>query len=210
MSETDDTVRQTYSESRALDLWDESDDCDAELINRYSDGWEEVFKLATVAGVVVVAEITVRPSGDETPVGGLTSTRLREVKIGKALEDAQRWSDSADDHVRMEGVLSTRRDNVGRRRTRPSEHLLLVAELYRAAVARASKSPAKEVWHELARQGTQRAQGTVRNDVCEARARGLIAPVDSNAAVLDAEYAQPLLEAGARGLERSRWDMPPS
>jgi hypothetical protein len=59
------------------------------LINPRGDGWQEVFKLRAVGGLVVVAELTIQPSGAEVPIGGLTSTQLRKVKIGKALDDAQ-------------------------------------------------------------------------------------------------------------------------
>jgi hypothetical protein len=159
---------------------------------------------------VVVAELTIRPSGAELPIGGLTSTQLRKVKIGRALDDAQNWSDSVDDHAAMPGALSRRGQNVGRRRRKPSEHLVLVAELYRAAVKNGSKHPNVDVHAELTSRGIRRAYGTVRNDVCHARARGLIPPpgddVDARAAE-DTTYAQPLLEAGARALEVARWRM---
>ena len=206
MSGTDDTRSPTYSERRSLDVWGESHDYGAELINHCSDGWDEVFKLSTVAGIVVVAGLTIRPSGNEVPISGLTSTRLRKVKIGKALDDAHCLSESAEDHAPMPRALSRRPDNVGRRRTKRSEVLLLVAELHRVAVASGSKRPVTDVFHELASRGTQRAYGTVRNDVYHARMRGLIPPRDAAArAAEDTEYAQPVLEAGARALEVARW-----
>ena len=138
---------------RSLDVWGDSAVFAGEVSYAGSDGWEAVFVVESLGGRLVVSAITVRPTGDHVPDGGLTTRRLRRIGMARAVRDVRRYAQQAIGGYAGVPVSAPATDaRTGPRRDR-ADVLARIGELYDEAMILGVPAHAKWIWERLAAEG---------------------------------------------------------
>jgi hypothetical protein len=141
------------------------------------DHWRASCRLALQGGKIVIAEVRVRPRGDELPEGGITARLLRQVRVGDVLADPELALFLKDQPARFnfsDELLPRGAVHRPGRGGRDDLFFARVSAKYLDLMGRGSHRPVWDLMDALVRNGGRFTEATVRGFLNEARERGLL------------------------------------